>query len=239
SDVIGTSVFNLQTSEFNFKRGPIFANIVLIDEINRSPAKTQSALFEVMEERQITHDGDRYEFNEPFMVIATQNPIEQEGTYRLPEAQLDRFLFRIKMKYPELDEERAIIKRFRNDFNAHRGEEVTAVLTGEQIMELRKIVEKVYIKDELCDYIADIVVATRNTGSLYLGASPRASLSILRTAKAYALMAGRSFVTPDDIQEMCYPVLNHRVLLSSERELEGIEPEQVIKELIQSIEVPR
>jgi MoxR-like ATPase len=239
SDVIGTSVFNLQSSVFEFKSGPIFSNVVLIDEINRAPAKTQAALFEVMEERQISHDGERYLLEEPFLVIATQNPIEQEGTYRLPEAQLDRFIFRIKMDYPSLDEEKTILKQFRSDFKLQKGENIEAVLGREDIAKLRGLVEKVHISDALCDYIGEIVYATRNTGSLYLGASPRASLSILRASKAYALLGGRSFVTPDDVKSMCEPVLNHRIMLSSERELEGVEVEQVVNEIVQSVEVPR
>ena len=239
SDVIGTSVYDIQNSSFSFRKGPVFSNIVLIDEINRAPAKTQAALFEVMEERQITHDGERYIMDSPFFVVATQNPIEQEGTYRLPEAQLDRFLFRIRMDYPPLDDEKMILKRFRNDIRSMRNPQVSTVLRAADIEACREIVSKVYVSDPLCDYIAELVHATRNNGSLYLGASPRASLAILGTSKAFALIQGRSFVTPDDIQHVAFPVLNHRVQLSSERELEGVEADQVIREIIAQIEVPR
>jgi MoxR-like ATPase len=239
TDVLGTSVFNMKTSDFTFNRGPIFSNIVLIDEINRSPAKTQAALFEVMEERQITVDGITYKMEYPFIVIATQNPIEQEGTYKLPEAQLDRFLFRVKMNYPSLDDERDILRKFRNDFSQSVTSEVQPVLTADEIRTCSSIIEQVTIKDDQLDYIAKIIYNTRNNGDLFLGASPRASLAILRSSKAIAAMSGRDFVTPDDIQYVAYPVLNHRIILTPEREMEGVEPEDIVKQIIQSIEVPR
>ena len=184
TDVNGTSVFNLKTSEFVFNRGPVFSNIVLIDEINRSPAKTQAALLEVMEERQITVDGVTHLLGFPFFVIATQNPIEQEGTYKLPEAQLDRFIFRIKLNYPALEEEKQILRRFSEDFSMKAIDEVGAVMSKEELANSRSLIEKVYIKSELIDYIAQIVYATRNNADLFLGASPRASMSILKTSKA-------------------------------------------------------
>lgn len=239
TDIVGTSVFNMKTSEFNFKAGPIFSNIILIDEINRAPAKTQSAMFEVMEERQVTIDGETRFMEYPFFVIATQNPIEQEGTYKLPEAQLDRFLFRIKLKYPSLEEEKLILRRFRDDFSMKSSSEVKPVITPEELQKCTAQIEKVYIKDELIDYIAKIINDTRSNGDLYLGASPRASLAILRTSKAFAAMSGRDFVTPDDIRTVCYPVLNHRVILAPEREMEGMEVEDVIKDILNKIEVPR
>jgi len=239
TDVIGTTVYNMKTSEFNFKRGPVFSNIVLIDEINRSPAKTQAALFEVMEERQITVDGVTYLLDFPFFVVATQNPIEQEGTYKLPEAQLDRFLFRIKMTYPTLENERDILKKFRNDFNFQNTGEVKNILNYKDLDAFRKLIEQIHIKDELLDYIANIIHNTRNNGDLFLGASPRASLAIMKTSKAIAAMRGREFVTPDDIKFVATPVLNHRIILSPEREMEGTETEQVIKEIIEKVEVPR
>lgn len=239
SDIIGTSVFNVKESDFFFKKGPIFSNIILIDEINRAPAKTQAAMFEVMEERQITFDGQTYPLEFPFFVVATQNPIEQEGTYKLPEAQLDRFVFRIKIQYPNLEEEEAILFRFRQDFKARQTEDVNAVFTPAELKECQNIVEQVHIKDELIKYIARIVNDTRNNGDLYLGASPRASLAILRAAKAIAAINGRDFVTPDDIQRVCFPVLNHRVILAPEREMEGTEVEQVIQDILNKIEVPR
>jgi MoxR-like ATPase len=239
TDVIGTTVYNMKTSEFSFNRGPIFSNVVLIDEINRSPAKTQAALFEVMEERQITVDGRTHVLDAPFFVIATQNPIEQEGTYKLPEAQLDRFLFRIKMKYPNLEQEKAILDKFKDDFRLAVTEDVLPVLNAHEIQKCRETIVKVHIKKELIDYIAQIIHQTRNNGSLFLGASPRASLAVMRSSKALAAMNGRDFVTPEDIQHVAYPVLNHRIILTPEREMEGVQPEDIVKEIIQGIEVPR
>lgn len=239
SDVLGTSVYDMAQSRFLFMKGPVFSQVVLIDEINRAPAKTQSALFEVMEERQITYDGERYQMAAPFFVIATQNPIEQEGTYRLPEAQLDRFLFRIRMGYPAPDIERELLRRFRDNYGALEGAEIQPVWTASTLLEAQQLTEQVHIKDSLCDYIAAIVQATRNNSGIYLGASPRASLSLLRAAKAAALLAGRSFVTPEDVQSMAYAVLNHRILLSSERELEGLEAEDLIRDILETIDVPR
>jgi MoxR-like ATPase len=239
TDVTGTTVFNVKTSEFNFNKGPVFANLVLIDEINRAPAKTQSSLFEVMEERQITMDGVTYPMEFPFLVIATQNPIEQEGTYRLPEAQLDRFLFRIKLKYPSLEQEIDILRKFKNDFSLEILNTVNAVLSKEELKQCQQLIEKIYIKDEIISYIARIIDKTRNNGDLMLGASPRASLAIMRASKAIAAMNGRDFVTPDDVKYVAYPVLNHRIMLTAEREMEGTEAEDIIKEITESIEVPR
>lgn len=239
SDLIGVTLFNLQKSEFIFKKGPIFSNLVLIDEINRSPAKTQAALFEAMEEKQITVDGETYDLGKPFIVIATQNPIEQEGTYKLPEAQLDRFLFKLKVSYPDLHNEINILQRFKNDFSQKNVAKVNAVITASDVEKCLKIIEKIHIKDELINYIATIVHQTRSNGNLFMGASPRASMAILKTAKAIAAIKGRDFVTPDDIQTVCYPVLNHRILLSPEKEMEGVTVENVIKEMIKAIEVPR
>lgn len=239
TDVVGTTVYNLKTSEFTFTKGPVFSNIILIDEINRAPAKTQSALFEVMEEFQVTMDGITYPMGFPFFVIATQNPIEQEGTYKLPEAQLDRFLFKINMQYPSLEEEKTILRNFRNDFKISATNEVKAVFSPEELKECQELIEKVYIKDELLDYIAAIIHNTRNNGDLFLGASPRASLAIMKTSKAVAAMSGRDFVTPDDIQYVAYPVLNHRIILTPEREMEGYDARDVINDIVKKIEVPR
>ncbi len=239
SDVVGTMVFNMQTSQFYFNEGPVFSNIVLIDEINRAPAKTQSALFEVMEERQVTVDGKTYPMGFPFFVIGTQNPIEQEGTYKLPEAQLDRFLFKINMEYPSLEEEKSILRRFKEDFRQVKTAEVHSVLRGDDIKACQELVERVHIKDELLDYIAAIIHNTRNNGDLFLGASPRASLAILKTSKAIAAMNGRDFVIPEDIQYVAYPVLNHRIILTPEREMEGYTTADVIKDIVKKIEVPR
>lgn len=239
SDVVGTTVFNMQSSEFSFNPGPIFSQIILIDEINRAPAKTQSALFEVMEELQVTVDGNTYQMEFPFFVMATQNPIEQEGTYKLPEAQLDRFLLKINLEYPSLEEEQNILRRFRNDFTPGQTQTLQKVFHPDELKQCRKLVEQVYIKDELLDYIAAIVHHTRNSGDLYLGASPRASLAILRSSKAYAAIQGRDFVTPDDIQYVAYPALNHRIILTPEREMEGYLAKDVIRDIVQKIEVPR
>lgn len=239
TDVTGTSVFNLKTSEFNFMKGPVFANLVLIDEINRAPAKTQSSLFEVMEEKQITMDGVTYRMDFPFVVIATQNPIEQEGTYRLPEAQLDRFLFRIKLKYPTLEQEAEILRKYKDDFSQRVLEKVQPVISSAELKACQDLIEKVHIKDEIIHYIARLVDSTRNNGDLSLGASPRASLALLRAAKAIAVISGRDFVTPDDVRFVSNPVLNHRIILTAEREMEGGGPEDVIREITESIEVPR
>lgn len=239
TDVTGTSVFNLKSSEFNFKRGPIFSSIILIDEINRAPAKTQAALMEVMEEKQITYDGVTYPMEFPFFVIATQNPIEQEGTYALPEAQLDRFLFRIKMEYPSLNEEELILKRFERDFSMQQQGDVKAVVSSAKLKEAQELIEQIYIKEELLKYIAAVVNNTRNNGDLHLGASPRASLAIMKCSKAFAALNGRDFVTPDDIKRVCIPILNHRVILSHEREMEGTSVEEVIKTILETVEVPR
>ena len=239
SDVLGTSVFNVKTSEFTYKKGPIFSNIVLIDEINRSPAKTQAALFEVMEERQITNDGQTFKMEPPFFIIATQNPIEQEGTYRLPEAQLDRFLFRIKLEYPSIKDEIKILHRFKHSIKEVSFADVNPVLTAADIEEFQGLIESVKIEDQLIEYIAKIVAETRNHAMLYLGASPRASLSILKAAKTTAAIRGRDFVTPDDIQYVSEPVMNHRIILTPEAEMEGVSAEDVIAEIVQKIEVPR
>ncbi len=239
ADVTGTTVFNMKTSEFTFNKGPVFSNLVLIDEINRAPAKTQASLFEVMEEKQITIDGVTYPMDYPFLVIATQNPIEQEGTYKLPEAQLDRFLFRIKLNYPTLDQEINILRKYQNDFSYKVAATIQSIVTREDLKRSQELVEKIYIKDEILVYIAKFIDNTRNNGDLSLGASPRASLAIMRAAKAMAAISGRDFVTPDDVKYVAAPVLNHRIILTAEREMEGLQPEDVIKEIAEKIEVPR
>jgi MoxR-like ATPase len=239
SDILGTNIFNLKTSEFTFKKGPVFSNIVLIDEINRAPAKTQAALFEVMQENQITMDGVTYKMDQPFMVIGTQNPIEQEGTYKLPEAQLDRFIYRIKMSYPKLEDEILILQRFKEDFDQIVISEIKPVMNNHKLETYRKVIQFITIKDELVSYIAKIVNETRINSDLYLGASTRASLGILKTAKTLAAFNGRDFVIPEDIQQATYPVLNHRIILTPEREMEGLQPEDVIKEMLSHLEVPR
>lgn len=239
SDVLGTSVFNPKAAEFQFKQGPVFSNIVLIDEINRAPAKTQSALFEVMEERQVTIDGVTHAMDFPFMVLATQNPIEQEGTYRLPEAQLDRFLFKIDVKYPSLQEEVSILNTQHAQTQAALLENVNKILSAKQIAEYRQTIQSIIIEPKLVEYIARIVNETRNNPSLYLGASPRASLAILRSAKANAAIRGRDFVTPEDIVQMANPVMRHRIILTPEKEMEGVTADELIENIIKNIEVPR
>ncbi|WP_131538427.1 AAA family ATPase [Pedobacter nototheniae] len=239
SDVLGTAVFSPKTAEFQFRQGPIFGNIILVDEINRAPAKTQSALFEAMEERQITVDGHTYHLEEPFMVLATQNPIEQEGTYRLPEAQLDRFLFKIEVKYPSLEEEIEILTNQHQHKTEDQLNEIKPVLSVEQVKSLRATIKALFVEPKLLAYAAQITHETRNNKSLYLGASPRASLAMINGAKAIAAMAGRDFVTPEDIIKVATPVLAHRIMLSPEKEMEGLTPADIIAQIIKKIEVPR
>lgn len=239
SDVIGTSIYNSREAKFEFKKGPIFSNVVLIDEINRAPAKTQAALFEVMEERQITFDGITYPMETPFLILSTQNPIDQEGTYRLPEAQLDRFLFKVEVDYPQLDEETKIISEFHHRNNRNDLNEVKAVLTPEQLLHFREKVFAVKAEEKLINYIAQIVYNTRNNPMLYLGASPRASLSILTSAKAIAAMRGRDFITPEDVKFVTKPVLRHRMMLTPEKEMEGTTTDEVISQIVESVEIPR
>lgn len=239
SDVVGTSVFNLKSSDFEFHPGPIFSNIVLIDEINRAPAKTQAALFEVMEERQVTIDGTTHPMKKPYMVLATQNPIEHEGTYRLPEAQLDRFLFKIVVNYPNLDEEVNIIARQHQREGSHAIGEVLPVISAEDIASMKTFTQKVHVEEHLIKYIAQIVQETRNNPMLFLGASPRASVAILNGSKAFALTQGRDFINPEDIKKIALPVLRHRITLSPEKEMEGISPDVIVQQIIDKIEVPR
>ena len=239
SDVIGTSVFNPKEGEFKFKAGPIFGNIVLIDEINRAPAKTQAALFEVMEERQVTIDGISHQMGFPFIVLATQNPIEQEGTYRLPEAQLDRFLFKIEVNYPTLEEEIKILNRQQGKTQSQMIEGIRKILSPNEIQHFRTLVQSIIIEPKLVEFIGRIVHETRNNPSLYLGASPRASLAILRSAKANAAIKGRDFVTPEDIVEMAPHVLRHRIILTPEKEMEGVTADDLIESILKTLEIPR
>jgi MoxR-like ATPase len=232
-------VYSSADGSFTFRPGPIHANIVLVDEINRASPRTQSALLEAMSERQVTIEGQTRILPSPFWVVATQNPIEHNGTYPLPEAQLDRFLIKINLQYPSLEEEKLILRRFRSDFGMAQRSTVRPVFNAKEIEECQALVQQVHIKDELLDYIAAIVHDTRNNGDLFLGASPRASLAILKMSKAIAAMRGRDFVTPDDIQYVAYPVLNHRVMLTPEREMEGYTTREVVQTIIEKIEVPR
>ena len=238
SDILGTSVFVPGTGQFEYRRGPIFSNIVLIDEINRSPAKTQAALFEVMEERQITNDGVEYRMEFPFMVVATQNPIEHEGTYRLPEAQQDRFLFKIRMGYPSREEEVKVLE-WHDQGKINRWKDVEPILSISDLMSLREKVSQIVVDPKIKSFIVQIVAATRQSGWLYLGASPRASIALMNGAKAYAAIGGRDFVLPEDVLYLTAPVLRHRVQLSSEKELEGVTVDQVIQQIVSGVEVPR
>jgi MoxR-like ATPase len=239
ADITGTSVFNTKTTDFEFKKGPIFSNLVLIDEINRSPAKTQSALFEVMQEKQITVDGNTYKMEAPFLVVATQNPIEHEGTYRLPEAQMDRFLFKIDVGYPSVEEEVQILEGSYNRKLASEIEQLNAVVNAAELNAQRKVISEIHVEKELMEYIAKIVHQTRNSSSIYIGASPRASVFILKAAQAWAAMRGRDFITPEDVKQIIVPTLRHRITLTPEKEMEGTIPDQIIKQLADKVEVPR
>lgn len=239
SDVTGTSILDLKNNEFEFKKGPIFANIVLIDEINRAPAKTQAALFECMSENQITADGTTYQLAPPFLVLATQNPIEQEGTYRLPEAQLDRFMFKINVHYPSLTDEVTLIKEQQARKNTTKETQVHSVLTASDLISFQARIKSVYIHDDLIQYIAEIVNQTRTDRSLYLGASPRASIALLDASKANAALDGRDFVIPEDIKTIAYPILGHRIVLMPEKEMEGFEASTIVQQIIDRVEIPR
>lgn len=239
SDVLGTPIFNPKEATFDFKKGPLFSNVVLIDEINRAPAKTQAALFEVMEEKQITVDGKTYPMQAPFMVLATQNPIEQEGTYRLPEAQLDRFLFKVIVPYPSEAEELNILEQFHRMGNTDSMSAIQSVLHGDTVVRLRRIVKEIVIDHRLLTFIAKLVHSTRNNKSIHLGGSPRASLAIMNASKAMAAIGGRDFVTPEDILEVVPPILRHRIILSPDKEMEGVTEDNVIKQIVQSLDIPR
>lgn len=239
SDVLGTTVYNMKTGDFDFHPGPVFADVVLADEINRAPAKTQAALFEVMEERQVTVDGTPRAMSDVFTIIATQNPVEQEGTYKLPEAQLDRFLMKITMDYPTTDEEVEILLRHQASAAFTRVDRLEPLLTPADLATLRDAAQQVRVEASLLRYIAEIVDTTRHSKAVYLGASPRAAVAILSSAKAYALLQERDFVTPDDIKTVAPFVMHHRLLLTAEAEMQGYTPLQVAQRLIDKVEVPQ
>lgn len=239
SDVLGTNVFNIKTQEFEFHKGPIFSQIVLVDEINRAPAKTQAAMFEVMEERQSTVDGVTRAMSPLYTVLATQNPVEQEGTYRLPEAQLDRFMMKVNMGYPSYDEEVKILERHEENTTFIKLDDIKPVLSVEQLLQLRSYLDKVVVDKSLLCYIAQITQQTRLSQAIQLGASPRASIYILKGAKAYALLQGRDFVTPDDIKTIVPPVLEHRLILTADAEMQGFTIEKLAQALLDKIEVPK
>ena len=239
SDVLGTTVFNMKTNDFDFHQGPVFADIVLVDEINRAPAKTQAALFEVMEERQVSIDGTTHQMGELYTILATQNPVEQEGTYKLPEAQLDRFLMKITMGYPSLEEEVDILERHHANASLVKLESLAPVLTKEELLSLRRLMEHVFVDRTLLQYIALIVQQTRTSKAVYLGASPRASVAMMQASKAYALLQGRDFVTPEDIKFVAPYVLQRRLILTAEAEMEGYSTVKVTQRLIDKVEVPK
>ena len=239
SDVLGTTVFNMKTNDFDFHQGPVFADLVLVDEINRAPAKTQAALFEVMEERQVSIDGTTHQMGELYTILATQNPVEQEGTYKLPEAQLDRFLMKITMGYPSLEEEVDILEHHHANASLVKLESLAPVLTKEELLSLRRLMEHVFVDRTLLQYIALIVQQTRASKAVYLGASPRASVAMMQASKAYALLQGRDFVTPEDIKFVAPYVLQHRLILTAEAEMEGYSPVKVTQRLIDKVEVPK
>jgi MoxR-like ATPase len=241
SDVLGTQIFEASTGKFTLRKGPLFTNILLADEINRAPAKTQSALLEAMAERQVTIDGVRYELPEPFMVIATQNPIEYEGTYPLPEAQLDRFLFKLLVSYPPRDGEIEILKRHHAGFDAQHlsSTGLEPVISPQELEALRAEIQTVRVEDGLFDYIVNIGLASRNNTDIALGGSPRATIALLLASKAWAAMQGRDYVTPDDVKSLVGPVLRHRIMLKPEAEIEGITHEAMLKRILSKVEVPR
>ena len=239
SDVLGTTVFNMKTSEFDFHEGPIFANMVLVDEINRAPAKTQSALFEVMEERQVSIDGVTHHMEEPYTIIATQNPVEQEGTYKLPEAQLDRFMFKIVMGYPTLEEEKIILQRHQANARLAKLEDIKPIISKDSLLALRETMGAVLVDESLLGYIAQIVQQTRISKAVLLGASPRAAVAMLQASKAIALINGRDFVTPDDVKMVAPAVLDHRILISAEAEMQGYTASKIVATLVNNVEVPK
>lgn len=239
SDVLGTTVFNMKTQSFDFHPGPVFADVVLVDEINRAPAKTQAALFEVMEERQVTIDGETHRMGDVYTIIATQNPVEQEGTYKLPEAQTDRFLMKITMGYPSIDEEVVILERHHANATFVKLDDVKPVITHDELLQLRQMMQKVFVEPSLLRYIASIVQLSRQSKAIFLGASPRASVAMLQASKAYALLQGRDFVTPDDIKQVTPSILQHRLILNAEAEMEGHTPLKVAQRLIEKVEVPK
>lgn len=238
SDVTGTSVLDLKTNEFNFVKGPIFGNIILIDEINRAPAKTQAALFECMSERQVTVDGVSHILDAPFLVLATQNPVEHEGTYRLPEAQMDRFLFKLTVNYPSVEDEVQILKEQQGRRSIEKESLIQTVLSKEKILHFQQLCKSVFVHEELIRYMAHLIAKTRDNASLVLGASTRASLALLTASKAFAAIHGRDFVTPEDVKQIAFPVIGHRVLLTPEREMEGFSAQQIIQQIIDDVEIP-
>ena len=241
SDIIGTSVYDLTTNQFNLKHGPVFTNVLLADEINRSPAKTQSALLECMEERQVSIDGVRHELPIPFIVLATQNPIEYEGTYPLPEAQLDRFMFKLRVDYPGAELETQILMNYHQGFNATRLDEVgiESVIESDALTDCQMIIQSVTVEETVFSYIVGLAEASRRSNELILGGSPRASIALLLASKTYAAIQGRDYIIPDDVKYLAPHVYRHRILLKPEAEIEGLTPDDVIDRLLAEVEIPR
>lgn len=238
SDILGTQIYNQKTGEFMFRPGRVFTNVLMIDEINRAPAKTQAALFEVMQEQQVSIDGETHLFSDPFMVIATQNPVEQEGTYALPEAQLDRFAYRIDMGYPGADDELQMLLKFKNLRKA-MNTSIPAIIQQKELSELKLLVPEVFISDEVLMFIRDVIRSTRENKQVYLGASPRAAMVLMKGAQANALMSGRTYVIPEDVVDLLVPVLGHRLVLSAEAEMEGYSVAAVMEDITRAMEIPR
>lgn len=239
SDVTGSSILDLKSNEFEFRRGPIFGNIVLIDEINRAPAKTQASLFECMSERQVTVDGQTFSMASPFVVFATQNPIEHEGTYRLPEAQLDRFLFKVNVGYPEFEQELNILKEHHAQKAQNKEDLVQKVVTSGEVVDFQSLAKSIFVHEDILKYITEVIVHTRTNPNLTLGASPRASIAILEASKAFAALQGRDFVTPEEVKYVAPAILSHRVQLTPEKEMEGFSTDYIIRQIVESVEIPR
>lgn len=239
SDVTGSSILDLKSNEFEFRRGPIFGNIVLIDEINRAPAKTQASLFECMSERQVTVDGQTFSMASPFVVFATQNPIEHEGTYRLPEAQLDRFLFKVNVGYPEFEQELNILKEHHAQKAQNKEDLVQKVVTSGEVVDFQNLAKSIFVHEDILKYITEVIVHTRTNPNLTLGASPRASIAILEASKAFAALQGRDFVTPEEVKYVAPAILGHRVQLTPEKEMEGFSTDYIIRQIVEGVEIPR
>ena len=235
SDVTGVSIFNPKTSEFEFRAGPVFAQVLLADEINRTTPRTQSALLEAMAERRVTVDGQTYNLKPPFLVLATQNPIDHEGTFPLPEAQLDRFLMRLSLGYPTFDEESKMLERLQH---GHPIDDLSPVVTAAEVVECQEKIREVFVDDKVRKYILEIVHATRDHEDIALGGSPRASIALFRASQALAAIQSRDFVLPDDVKRLCGPVLEHRIILKPESRLRRISPAALIKDLVEAVAVP-
>ncbi len=239
SDILGTNVFDMQSGRFLLRQGPIFTALLLADEINRTPPKTQAALLEAMEEGAVTIDGERYPLPAPFMVVATQNPIEYEGTYPLPEAQLDRFMMKVTISYPPRQEEQRLLQNVQNGFDSHQITEIQPVITPQDLLEAREEVRRVRVEESLLGYVLDMIESTRNDPRILLGASPRAGIALLSAGKAMALLDGREYCVPEDFQSIVRPTLRHRLLLTPDAEIDGLNPDGVLDSALSRVPVPR